>query len=83
MNTTATDFWLGRLAEAVENALSTHSERSRLAYLELARHYYAMHSRTSVRKTDPLPRQDEVSAVAVRSGRHDFGSVHDALMGAV
>lgn len=37
------DYWVLRLAQAVENALEAPAERSRIAYLELARHYWSMH----------------------------------------
>ncbi len=37
------DFWLKRLALAVEQAVAAPGERSRGAYLDLARHYWAMH----------------------------------------
>lgn len=37
------DYWIERLAETVDKAIEAPSERSRLAYLQLARHYWAMH----------------------------------------
>ena len=37
------DYWVLRLAQAVESAIEAPTDRSRIAYLELARHYWSMH----------------------------------------
>ena len=37
------DYWLRRLALAVEHAAAAPGIRSRAAYLDLARHYWSMH----------------------------------------
>jgi hypothetical protein len=40
---TSTAFWLTRLSQAVDSARNAPSNRSRIAYLELAHHYWSMH----------------------------------------
>jgi hypothetical protein len=81
MTTTSKDFWMHRLSEVLEKALAAPSERSRIAYLELARHYCSMHERADRRASRPdAPSKDPVFSAAGHTGRHDFHSVHDALM---
>ena len=41
--TQSTDYWLDRFAGALENAIDAPGERSRSAYMDLARHYWSMH----------------------------------------
>jgi hypothetical protein len=41
--TQSTDYWLERFAAALENAIDAPGERSRTAYVDLARHYWSMH----------------------------------------
>ena len=41
--TDSTDYWLERFAGALENAIDAPGERSRTAYMDLARHYWSMH----------------------------------------
>ena len=38
------DYWLKRFATALEKAVDAPGEPSRNAYMELARHYWSMHS---------------------------------------
>ena len=81
MTTTPPDFWIHRLSEVLEKALAAPSERSRIAYLELARHYCSMHERANRRACRPeAPSKDPIFPAAGDSPRHDFRSVHDALM---
>ena len=82
MTTTSRDFWLIRLTDVLDKAVAAPSERSRAAYLELARHYCSMHVVADNRNARPAgaPRNDPPLAIAAKVGRHDFGSVHDALM---
>ncbi len=80
MTTVCRDFWIGRLGEALDKAVAAPSESSRLAYLKLARHYCAMHERSSRRGAQPALRGDPIFSAAAQSGQHDFRSVHDALM---
>jgi hypothetical protein len=40
---TSRDYWLKRLVQAIDSARCAPSDRSRMAYLELAQHYRAMH----------------------------------------
>ena len=40
---TSENYWLRRLASAIESAAAAPSERSRAAYLTLANHYRSMH----------------------------------------
>jgi hypothetical protein len=80
MTNTSQEFWIRRLSETLDKALSAPSERSRIAYLELARHYCSMRQLSEPRcRQASAPRHDPVSSVA-DTGRHDFRSVHDALM---
>ena len=80
MTKTSQEFWIGRLSEALDRALAAPSERSRIAYLELARHYCSMRA-LSEREGRQLasPRHDAVVSAAAETG-YDFRSVHDALM---
>jgi hypothetical protein len=82
MFTSSGDFWLGRLTYALDKAAAAPSERSRDAYLELAHHYRSLHQLADTgRPKAPVVRQEEpASFVAATAGRHDFRSVHDALM---
>ena len=82
MPTTSRDFWLTRLTDVLDKAVAAPSERSRAAYLELARHYCSMHAVADNRNSRPAgtTRNDPPLAIAATGGRHDFGSVHDALM---
>lgn len=41
--TDSTNYWLDRFASALENAIDAPGERSRSAYMDLARHYWSMH----------------------------------------
>jgi hypothetical protein len=43
MTMTDSDYWLLRYATAIENAVDAPGDRSRIAYLDLARHYWSMH----------------------------------------
>jgi hypothetical protein len=43
MTMTDSDYWLQRYATAIENAVDAPGDRSRIAYLDLARHYWSMH----------------------------------------
>lgn len=43
MTMTDSDYWLHRYATAIENAVDAPGDRSRTAYLDLARHYWSMH----------------------------------------
>jgi hypothetical protein len=81
MTKTSQEFWISRLSEALDKALAAPSERSRLAYLELARHYCSMRelSRTPGRRAS-VPRHDPTASAAADVGKHDFRSIHDALM---
>lgn len=48
-------YWLERLVFALEKSRTAPSERARLAYLDLAHHYWSMHAlRTGDRKAPPL-----------------------------
>jgi hypothetical protein len=38
-----TDYWLQRMAQAVEDSIGAPGEASRRAYMDLARHYWSMH----------------------------------------
>jgi len=82
MFTSSRDFWLGRLNYALDKAAAAPSERSRDAYLELARHYRSLHqlSDTGTPKAPVVRQEESASFVAAAGGRHDFRSVHDALM---
>jgi hypothetical protein len=80
MTKTSREFWLGRLSEALDRAIAAPSERSRIAYLELARHYCSM--RELSEREGPrvaAPRHDPAVSAAADTG-YDFRSVHDALM---
>lgn len=81
MTMSSGEFWITRLSYALDKAVAAPSERSRIAYLELARHYCSMHELAD-RRSDraAAPRHDSVFSAAADSGRHDFRSVHDALM---
>ena len=79
--TISDDFWIGRLSDALEKAAAAPSERSRTAYLELARHYCSMHALSGRGRPRSEPVQhDPLFSAATEGGRHDFRSVHDALM---
>jgi hypothetical protein len=81
MTTTSEDFWLTRLSDALEKAVAAPSERTRIAYLELARHYCSMHQRSNRRNVRPVAgHPDPVFLANAEFERHDFRSVHDALM---
>jgi hypothetical protein len=43
MTMTDTDYWLQRYAMAIENAVDAPGDRSRTAFLDLARPYWSMH----------------------------------------
>ena len=80
MTKTSQEFWIGRLSEALDRALAAPSERSRIAYLELARHYCAMRELSEREgRQAASPRHDPVVSAAAETG-YDFRSVHDALM---
>ncbi len=72
------DFWLDRLSETVEKAMAAPTERTRAAYLELARHYRSMYRLTE----RPATRQRPAARTNHPGNTHrlDFGSVHDVLM---
>ena len=72
------DFWLDRLSETVEKAMAAPTERTRAAYLELARHYRSMYRLTE----RPAARQRPAAHANQPGNTHrlDFGSVHDVLM---
>jgi hypothetical protein len=78
MGLTNGDFWLDRLSDTVERAMAARTERTRAAYLELARHYRSMYQLTE----RPAARQRPAASAhqADNSRRLDFGSVHDVLM---
>jgi len=80
MTTISHDFWIRRLSDALEKAVDAPSERSRIAYLELARHYCSMQERVNRRALRQETWRDPVFCAAGHSGCHDFRSVHDALM---
>lgn len=81
MTRTSQEFWIRRLSEALDKALAAPSERSRLAYLELARHYCSMRALSEPGGREPFaPRLDSVSRAAADSVRQDFRSIHDKLM---
>jgi hypothetical protein len=82
MTTTSPQFWFNRLAYALDKAVSAPSDGARMAYLELARHYCSMHELSDRRDAQPVarPRRDPVYSAAADHGRHDFHSLHDALM---
>jgi hypothetical protein len=74
------DFWLGRLADALDKAAKAPSERSRNAYFELADHYRALHDLSGRSHRPAAPRGDCAAHAATDSGQLDFRSIHDALM---
>jgi len=79
---TPDEFWKVRLLQALESARSASSERSRVAYLQLAEHYLSMHRlmRGDGRDTvDGLVPNTDPSAAASTSAP-TYASVHDALM---
>ena len=81
MTTPSEDFWLTRLSDALEKAVAAPSDRSRVAYLELARHYCSMHKRSNRRNGRSVAGQQDPAFLATADcGRHDFRSVHDAPM---
>jgi hypothetical protein len=82
MITASRDFWLRRLSYALDKASTAPSERSRMAYLELARHYRSLHALSDgTRANLRCGRQQEPAlCAAAQAGPHDFRSVHDALM---
>jgi hypothetical protein len=43
MTITDCNYWLQRYATAIESAVDAPGDRSRTAYLDLARHYWSMH----------------------------------------
>ncbi len=56
MSRTDPDYWLNRFATAIESAIDAPGERSRNAYMDLARHYWAMHLMIHGRPAStPLP----------------------------
>lgn len=56
MTTTDRNYWLQRYETAIGNALSAPGDRSRVAYLDLARHYWSMHMMVLGRPTStPIP----------------------------
>lgn len=78
--TKTNDYWLVRLSDAVQGAMTARSQRSLAAHLRLARHCCLMHELTSGPGVGSAMQPDPVVAV-IRSGKnHDFRSVHDALM---
>jgi hypothetical protein len=72
------DFWLDRLAETVENAVAARTDRTRAAYVELARHYRSMYKLTQRPAPRLAPARPAGSSAETRG--LDFGSVHDLLM---
>ena len=68
MTMTDPDYWLQRYAAAIENAVDAPGNRSRTAYLDLARHYWSMHVMVSgPAGSTPAPRAGRLSdAVAMR-----------------
>ena len=72
------DFWLDRLSETVEHAASARTDRTRAAYLELARHYRSMYKLAA--RPAASRRATAASSQADDMRRPDFGSVHDLLM---
>lgn len=72
------DFWLDRLSETVEHAVSARTERTRAAYLELARHYRSMYKLAARPVERPAAAPSTKQASGVR--RLEFGSIHDSLM---
>jgi hypothetical protein len=81
MLTSSRDFWLGRLTFALDKAAAAPSERSRDAYLELAHHYRSLHQLSDTGRTKAtVVCQEEPAPFVATGGRHDFRSVHDALM---
>lgn len=78
MNFNHGDFWLDRLAETVENAMAARTERTRAAYVELARHYRSMYKLTQRPVRRLAAAQPACQSAELR--RLDFGSVHDVLM---
>ncbi|MGN6155902.1 MAG: hypothetical protein ACTHN4_09240 [Sphingomicrobium sp.] len=81
MTTTSRDFWMSRLGEALDKAVGAPTEDSRLAYLKLARHYCAMQERSNRRSgQSSASGSDPIFSAATQAWRHDFHSVHDALM---
>ena len=59
MTMTDPDYWLQRYAAAIENAVDAAGDRSRTAYLDLARHYWAMHMMVIGQpRSTPLPAAD-------------------------
>jgi hypothetical protein len=80
--TTSNEFWIARMSEVLEKAAGAPSERSRNAYLELARHYCSMHQLLhGTRRSARLERLNTNGSVAEAAG-HSFGSVHDVLQAA-
>ena len=81
MTTASGDFWITRLSYALDKAVAARSERARVAYLELARHYCSMHELADRRSAETAgQRHDPIFSATADAGRHDFRSVHDALM---
>ena len=82
MLTASPDFWLRRLSYALDKASTASSDRSRLAYLELARHYRSLHELSDGSRASPITvRHEPTLRTAAEARRHGFRSVHDALMG--
>ena len=48
------DYWLQRMAQAIEDAMDASGERSRRAYMDLACHYWSMHIMVRGR-LEPMP----------------------------
>ena len=55
MTTTEPDYWLDRFASAIEHAVDAPGDRSRTAYMDLARHYWAMHTMVHGRPASTIP----------------------------
>jgi len=80
--TTSNDFWIVRMSEVLEKAVGAPSERSRNAYLELARHYCSMHELLHGTRRPALPELTSTNGPVIDTSGHSFGSVHDVLQAA-
>jgi hypothetical protein len=54
MTPTARDYWLRRYEIAIQSAAGAPGDRSRIAYLDLARHYWSMHMMVVGRQASTL-----------------------------
>jgi hypothetical protein len=55
MTRTEPDYWLQRFAHAIDSAAGAPGELSRTAYMDLARHYWSMHTMVHGRPATTLP----------------------------